>query len=173
MTTAAADQTTTIAIGAHFKGELTFEHDVHIQGGFEGRIVSGGEVVIAQGAACKASIMAVSLRIEGEVEGDITARDLVQLGPEARMTGDISAPRLLVADGASFLGHCRIGPESASGDRVPRAANPPARPVPAPAPVVRSRGAEIETRTVEVARARLAEAQAKLARISGKDPAAA
>lgn len=173
MNTPIAEQVTVIAPGAHFKGELTFERSVQVLGGFEGRIVAGGEVLIANGAACKASITAASVRIEGEVEGDITASDVVQLGPGARMTGDIAAPRLLVADGASFLGHCRIGPDAVSGNRVPRSATPPARPAEPSVPQIRPRGAEIETRPVEVARAKLAEAQAKLARMSGVDPAAA
>ncbi len=168
MPTSNPDHTTVIGPGAHIKGEMTFEHGVTILGGFEGRIVSAGEVEIATSAACKASITATTVRIDGDVQGDISARQAVHLGPKASMTGDIAAARLLVTDGASFLGHCKIGPDAVAGIAVPRAVPPPARPARPRAPQVRPRGADIETRSVEVAKVRLAEAQAKLLRMSSQ-----
>jgi cytoskeletal protein CcmA (bactofilin family) len=163
------DELTIIGPGAHVKGEMTFERGARILGAFEGRIVAAGEIHIGESAACKASITGSVVRIDGEVEGDVTAREVVHLGPTARMTGDLVAARLVVAEGASFLGHCRIGPDAVSGNAVPRSATPPVRPA-HPTTPVRPRGADIETRPVEVARARLAEAQERLTKLSARSP---
>src|SRR5204863_1119835 len=57
------------------------------------------------------------------VEGNVTARERIQLNTKARVMGDLVANTLVVADGASFVGHCRVG-----GDAGRSGASEPARP---------------------------------------------
>ena len=163
---------TVIAAGAHLKGELILQGDVRIEGVFEGRLVTKGRIEVAPGATCRASITALDVIIEGEAQGDVTAECRVHLGARASLTGEVVATHFELTSGAAFLGHCRIGPDAATGDRVPRTATPPTRPA-EPTPVIRPRGIDVATRPVEVARARLAEAQAKLAQLSQTERAEA
>jgi hypothetical protein len=59
--------------------------------------------------------------VDGTVDGDILARERVQLNGSARVNGDVIAEKLIVAEGASFSGHCRVGPEAVKQASSPKA----------------------------------------------------
>ncbi len=115
--------TTVIGPDTHIKGEMVFDSTARILGTFEGRIVAKGEVQIGEGAACKASVEGSNVIVDGVIEGDVTARDRVQLNNRARVIGDVTATTLVVAEGASFVGHCRVGGEAGGRAAAPKAAD--------------------------------------------------
>jgi cytoskeletal protein CcmA (bactofilin family) len=106
-------QTTVIGTGTHIKGEMTFEGSARLLGSFEGKISAKGELQIADGASCKAAVDAGTITIDGSVEGNVTARERIELTARAKMKGDLVAAKLLVAEGATFTGHVTVGPEAA------------------------------------------------------------
>jgi cytoskeletal protein CcmA (bactofilin family) len=106
-------QTTVIGTGTHIKGEMSFEGSARLLGSFEGKISAKGELQIADGASCKAAVDAGTITIDGSVEGNVTARERVELTARAKMKGDLVAAKLLVAEGATFTGHVTVGPEAA------------------------------------------------------------
>ncbi len=123
---------TIIARDAKFKGELILDQAAKIYGSVEGRIVSGGEIHVAEGAICKATVEARSVIVDGVVEGDVLARERLSLTGKARVKGDITAAAIIVAEGATYTGQCKVGPQAArAGDdteiepkpRVARLAN--------------------------------------------------
>lgn len=138
----AQNQTTTV-IGpdTHIKGEMVFDSTARILGTFEGRIVAKGEVQIGEGAACKAAVEGATVIVDGTVEGDVQARERVQLNSKARVIGDIVATTLVVADGASFHGHCRVGAEARGGGKAGGSAQQPRT---ATQPQVQAKPSEIE-----------------------------
>ena len=105
--------TTVIGPDTHIKGDMTFESTARLLGSFEGRIVAKGELQITDSAVCKAAVEAGKVTIDGQVEGNVTARDRVELNAKARMKGDLIAAKLVVAEGASFNGHVTVGPDAA------------------------------------------------------------
>lgn len=116
-------QTTIVAPTAQFNGELRYDGAAQVLGSFEGRIVATGEVHVGEGAVCKATIEADTVLVDGEVEGDITARQRLKLTSTARVVGDLISRTLTVEEGASFVGHCKVSAESqkdaqVSGDRL-------------------------------------------------------
>lgn len=113
MSESATAQTTVIGAGTVIKGEMTFEGAARLLGTFEGKITAKGDLQIADGASCKASVDANTISIDGVVEGNISARERVELSARARMKGDLIAAKLSVADGASFVGHVTVGPDAA------------------------------------------------------------
>ncbi|MBX3377894.1 MAG: polymer-forming cytoskeletal protein [Phycisphaeraceae bacterium] len=104
---------TIIGPDTHIKGDMTFESTARLLGSFEGRIAAKGELQIADSAVCKAAVEAGKVTIDGQVEGNVTARDRVELSAKARMKGDLIATKLVVVDGASFVGHVTVGPDAA------------------------------------------------------------
>jgi cytoskeletal protein CcmA (bactofilin family) len=52
------------------------------------------------------------VQVDGLVEGNVTARERVELNSKAKVKGDLVTARLVVADGASFVGHVAVGPEA-------------------------------------------------------------
>ena len=106
------ETTTVIGPNARIKGELNFEGGARILGAVEGQIVGEGELTIGAGATCQASIEADTVLIDGCVEGDVVARQRLTLSAKAILRGDITAAAVAVAEGATFIGHCRVGPEA-------------------------------------------------------------
>ncbi len=105
-------QTTIIGADTKIKGEMSFDHTARLLGQFEGKISAKGELQVADSASCRAAVDAGKVVVEGLVEGNVTARERIELNAKARMKGDISAARLVVADGASLVGHVTVGPEA-------------------------------------------------------------
>lgn len=104
-----ADYPTIIGPDAKFKGELNFEKSVRVLGSFEGQITTKGTLEVADGAKVQADVEAGNVAVEGEIQGNLSASDLVELKQSARIQGDIRCNRLVVTDGASFVGHCHVG----------------------------------------------------------------
>lgn len=106
-------QQTVIGPDTHIKGDMTFENTARLLGSFEGRIAAKGELQIADSAVCRAAVEAGKVSIDGQVEGNVTARDRVELSAKARMKGDLIATKLVVVEGATFTGHVTVGPDAA------------------------------------------------------------
>ena len=105
-------QTTVIGADTKIKGDMTFDGTARILGNFEGSISAKGELQIAESATCKATVDAGKVMVDGSVEGNMTARERVELTAKARVKGDVIAARLVVAEGASFTGHCTVGTDA-------------------------------------------------------------
>lgn len=100
---------TVLGSDAVFKGQLSFEKGVRLLGKFEGEITSGGELLIAEGAALTGDVKADKIRIDGKVKGNLDASAKIQLTASARVEGDVQASRLEVAEGAVLVGRCMVG----------------------------------------------------------------
>jgi len=106
-----ADKDTVTVIGpdAHIKGEMTFPSSARVLGSIEGSITAKSELHVAEGSVCKASIDAAKVTVDGRVHGNVTASERVELNASAHVEGDLDAAKLVVVEGATFIGHCRIG----------------------------------------------------------------
>ncbi len=120
------DFPTVIGPDAKFKGELTFEKGVRIQGGFEGQVRTKGILHVAEGAKVAADVEAGDLKVEGEVKGNVNVSGKLTLCATARMEGDLRTNRIEMADGAVFVGNVIVGSQSGeSARREQPAAAPP------------------------------------------------
>jgi cytoskeletal protein CcmA (bactofilin family) len=102
---------TVLGPDAKFKGELTLDGTGRIHGVFEGTI-KAGELQITESATTLASIEGGTIIIEGNHQGDLVARDCLQLANKAHVQGDVTATSLAVAQGATFIGRCVVGPDA-------------------------------------------------------------
>jgi len=96
-----------IGKGTKTSGKLTFRGPVKIEGEAEGEI-TGDDVVIAQGAVVSARISAGKVTIAGAFNGEVNARERVELMPTARVQCTISTPSLVLNEGAQFDGDCKM-----------------------------------------------------------------
>lgn len=95
--------------GTSFKGNLTFEGTVRIDGKLEGEIFTKDTLVVGESANLKATVHAGVLIVGGAVQGNITAEKKVELHSSARLFGNISTPSLSIAEGVVFEGTCTMG----------------------------------------------------------------
>ncbi len=105
----ASNQSTVIGADTTIKGEISFDKTAQILGTIEGKITSKGEVLLGSGATCNASVDGTKVTIEGNVDGDVTGKEQVKLAKTAVMSGDLIAQKLVVEEGAVFVGHCQVG----------------------------------------------------------------
>ena len=91
------------------EGRITSKENLTIDGEVEGTIELGEHnLSIGAGAAVTADLAAKTITISGTVIGNVTATDKVDLQTTGSVTGDISAPRLFMADGAMIRGKVEI-----------------------------------------------------------------
>ena len=104
------------------KGELTAKEDLVIAGRVEGTIsVAGHLVVVEAGANVVGDVTSADIVISGTVHGSLLAEEGIKVEVGADLQGDISAPRIAVADGAVVNG--RIETVRASAQRTLKAAS--------------------------------------------------
>jgi cytoskeletal protein CcmA (bactofilin family) len=86
-------------------GEISGDEDLVIQGTVKGKISLRESLFVESSGVVEADIETQNVEIAGRVTGNIAATDKVELKSDCRVVGDIKAPRILIADGASFKGN--------------------------------------------------------------------
>lgn len=88
----------------HFKGELRADEDFVLQGRIDGSIHHTQNLTIGTDGVVKGDSRARAIVVEGTVEGDLYALESINIRPTAKVQGNLLAPRVAIADGASFNG---------------------------------------------------------------------
>ncbi|MBN2385162.1 polymer-forming cytoskeletal protein [bacterium] len=86
------------------KGEIKAEEDIVIEGHVEGNVTSTKEIVVGEHGRVQAAIEADSVIIKGQLTGNVKARTVFQLVATGKMNGDITSPKVNIAEGARFQG---------------------------------------------------------------------
>ena len=98
------------------RGEVTGNEDLLIQGHVDGSVdLKKQAVTVGQEGEVKANITGRIVTVEGLVEGNLNAEEQVILRSSARVQGDITAPRVVLEDGANFRGGLDMGDWDAKG----------------------------------------------------------
>ena len=92
------------------KGDLIASEDLTIYGKMEGSVtLNGGHTLtIGRFADIKATIDAKAVVIQGTVTGNVTAGEKVEIQTTGSVSGDVSSPRLAIADGATIRGKVHV-----------------------------------------------------------------
>ena len=133
---AATGEQATIGKSLVIKGEVTGSESLYIDGKVEGSIgLPGNRVTVGRNGQVAANITAREIVVLGKVRGNVTASDRVDIRSEGSLTGDVTAQRISIEDGAFFKGGIDIrkpGSNEKAGESKPAAAHSNAeRPVPA------------------------------------------
>ena len=121
------------------KGELNGSEDLTIEGHVEGKIELKDHVLtIGPNGKIKAQVFAKSVIVLGDVHGNITASDKVDIRDSGSVDGDIVAPRMAIAEGAHFRGSVDMQKKQAAQAAAP--AQPP-RPAQQPQAAPQAAGA--------------------------------
>ena len=97
--------------GSKASGRLLFEGPTTIEGEIEGEVTVHGALTIGDNALIKGKISATSVVVRGKVSADIQADKKIELQPSAIVIGDLATQTLVIADGATFEGHCAMKKE--------------------------------------------------------------
>ena len=113
------------------KGELSGSEDLTIEGHVEGRIdLKDNVLTIGPNGKIKAEVFAKAVVVLGEVTGNVTASEKVDIRDNGSVDGDIASPRVAIAEGAHFRG--AVDMQRAGGAKAQAKPAAPAAPGQAP-----------------------------------------
>jgi len=110
------------------KGSIKFQKELLIDGKVEGEINSDGVLTIGENADIRGEIKTKSITVYGKVQGNITVAERCELKSRCTLQGDLKAARLVIEEGATFIGKSEVttgGPVSSNSAKMAAA---PARP---------------------------------------------
>ena len=110
-----------IAADVEITGTVKSAGSLRIDGKLDGELNCTGDTIVGKTATVKGNLNVNSAVIEGTINGNVTAKDRIEMKSSARMTGDIKSKRLSVEDGVTFIGRSEVNP---SGAASPIAATP-------------------------------------------------
>jgi cytoskeletal protein CcmA (bactofilin family) len=128
---AAGDQAI-IGKGLFVKGEISGTESLYIDGKVEGSIsLPGNRVTIGRNGQVGANVTAREVVVLGKVRGNVTATDRVDIRAEGALSGDVTAARISIEDGAFFKGGIDIRKPDGKAASAPVAAATNSTPAPA------------------------------------------
>jgi cytoskeletal protein CcmA (bactofilin family) len=110
------------------KGNVTGDENLVIEGTVDGSVeLAGHDLTIGPSGHVKANLVAKTVKIEGQITGDVTGSEKVVLAKSGRVEGNIVAPRVTLEDGAKFKGSIDMDPgvEAVTSSVSKRAVNEP------------------------------------------------
>ena len=98
------------------RGDLTGNEDMVIEGQVEGKVdLPNNQLTVGADGKLKAEIHAKSIVVVGRVDGDVFGLERVEIQATGRVEGDVTAPKLIVAEGAQLNGAIKM---TGKGDRA-------------------------------------------------------
>ena len=106
--TNAGGKSTYITAGVKFKGQISGQVEIVIDGEVEGRIDVQSAVVVGSQGTVNGDIAAKAVSVAGKVLGNVKATETFELQASGRIEGDVKAPRVIIAEGAFFKGNVEM-----------------------------------------------------------------
>jgi cytoskeletal protein CcmA (bactofilin family) len=97
-----------------FRGELSAQEDLIVQGSVEGSITHTQSLTIGTDGSMKGDVRARVIVIDGKVDGDLYATESVNIRATAKVRGNVFAPRVGISEGAFFQGQIEMQPSGAA-----------------------------------------------------------
>jgi cytoskeletal protein CcmA (bactofilin family) len=95
------------------KGTIKFETELNFDGKLEGEIISdGGILIVGKNADVRGELKAKSIVVHGSVTGNIDVAERCELKATSQLNGDLKAVRIVIEEGAIFIGKSEVTPKS-------------------------------------------------------------
>jgi cytoskeletal protein CcmA (bactofilin family) len=95
----------------HIEGDLSFKGSFRIDGSFKGTIDSESTLIVGENGKIEAEIKVGYIVVNGEIKGNIQAKEKVEINSTGRVIGSVTAPKLVVEEGAYLETSCQTSDE--------------------------------------------------------------
>jgi cytoskeletal protein CcmA (bactofilin family) len=95
-----------------FEGKMTFEGVFRVDGKVEGEIFHSGTLIMSETAVIKGKVEVDALILNGIVEGEVNAKERVEIHSRGKLYGTILTPILIIEDGGILEGNCKMESKS-------------------------------------------------------------
>jgi cytoskeletal protein CcmA (bactofilin family) len=102
--------TNILSSDVEIKGNIKFANELIVDGKVEGEISSSGTLTLGENAEVRGEVKTKSVTVLGRVHGNITVDERCELKGRAVLMGDLKAARLVIEEGATFVGKSEVTP---------------------------------------------------------------
>ena len=113
------------------KGNLKFAGELVFEGKLDGEIQTEGVLSLGDSAVINGNISAQSVLVRGKVNGNINAKEKIEIKGKTELFGDIRAAKLVIEEGVTYVGKTEVNPNKVAPSPLPRGAEPHKAPEPA------------------------------------------
>jgi|SRR5260221_468773 len=133
MTTTPSNSKNVLSSDVEIKGNLKFSGELTLEGKLEGEINSDGVLHLGETGAVNGNLNVNSVTVRGRLNGNITAKDRIEIKAKAEVFGDIRAAKLVIEEGVTFVGKTEVNPNKVApstppprtlGSEAPKTAEP-------------------------------------------------
>ena len=103
-----ADSTSLLSKNVKIEGEVQGPENLHVEGYIKGAINLSGDIFIGNTGIVEAEVEARNIIIQGEVTGNVLARQQLEIHPSGKLIGDCSAASIDIKEGAVFEGRSNM-----------------------------------------------------------------
>ena len=123
------------------KGNLKFSGELTFEGKLEGEIHADGTLHLGDSAVVNGNVNVGTVIVRGKVNGNIVAKDKIEIKAKTELFGDIRGAKLVIEEGVTFVGKTEINPNKVA-PTAPAATRPASQPTSVPLPADAARHAE-------------------------------
>jgi cytoskeletal protein CcmA (bactofilin family) len=113
-----SENITLLGKGADFKGIVSFDGTIRVDGHVDGEIYTTGTLIVGEHAVIEGIVSAGVLMNSGKINGTITALEKIHILKPGVLVGDIRTPVIAIEEGSRFHGMCDMGVHLWSGERT-------------------------------------------------------
>ena len=119
-TTPNADSKNVLNSDVEIKGTLKFTGELTFDGKLDGDITSEGTLNVGDNAVVKGNLNVNSVVLRGKINGNVTAREKIEIKAKTELFGDIQAAKLVIEEGVTFVGKSEVNPNKVSPTATPQ-----------------------------------------------------
>ncbi len=104
-----------LANDVEITGTLKFDNELIFDGKLDGEIVSDGVLTLGKNAQIKGEVKTKAVTVHGTVNGNISVTERCELKASSQLNGDLKAVRIVIEEGATFIGKSEVTPAKMQG----------------------------------------------------------
>lgn len=116
------------------KGNLKFSGELTLDGKLDGEINTDGVLNLGEKGSVSGNISAQTVVVRGKVNGNITAKEKIDIKSKAEVFGDVKSAKLAIEEGVTFVGKTEVNPNKVAPAPAPKSPEPGKTPEPAKLP---------------------------------------
>ncbi len=137
MSTTPGSSKNVLGSDVEIKGTLKFTGELTFEGKLEGEIHTDGTLNLGDSAVVNGNIDAQSVVVRGKVNGNIVAKEKIDIKAKAELFGDIKATKLVIEEGVTFVGKTEVNPNKVAPTASPARPSGPTNLPESPKPQIR------------------------------------
>jgi cytoskeletal protein CcmA (bactofilin family) len=123
MSTTANNSKNVLGSDVEIKGSVKFAGELTFEGKLDGEVHTEGTLNLGDTAVVSGNINAATVVVRGKINGNIVAKDKIEIKAKAELFGDIRASKLVIEEGVTYVGKTEVNPNKVAPSAAPRAAD--------------------------------------------------